>query len=227
MDYLAVFLVGLLGGVHCVGMCGGIVSALSFSSAAHLTLWQQLPMLFAYNIGRISSYMLAGALVAGISSQLLDLTTLAHIEHGLQIFAAIVMILLGLYLAGFWKILVHLEHLGRTLWRYLEPFGRRFIPVRHWWQALPLGMIWGWLPCGMVYTALFTTLTAGSASQGALLMLAFGLGTLPNLLAMGLFANKLRSLTQQAYIKQAAGLLIILFGGIMLWQSLQILASPQ
>jgi len=226
MDYLAVFLVGLLGGVHCVGMCGGIVSALSFSTAQHLSFSQQIPILLAYNMGRMASYMLAGAIFAGIGSQLLSLTELAHAEHWLQGFAAIFMILLGFYLAGFWKVLVHLEHLGRYLWRYLEPLGRRFIPIRHGWQALPLGMIWGWLPCGMVYTVLFTTLTAGSASQGALLMLAFGLGTLPNLLAMGIFASKLHTLTHQPRIKQIAGLLIIIFGGIMLWQSLQTLATP-
>lgn len=216
-DYLAAFLVGLLGGVHCLGMCGGIVSALTFSlPPAQRNGLQLMPLLLAYNGGRISSYVLAGALGGGLGAAFLSLAGVDALRYALQVVAAIFMITLGLYLGGFWMGVAKIENAGRVIWKRIEPFGRRFMPVDSPLKALPLGFIWGWLPCGLVYSVLIWTLSAGSIAKGALLMLAFGLGTLPNLLLMGAAAAKLSKSIRHPWVKRMAGLLVIALGCLLL-----------
>jgi len=210
--YLIAFITGLLGGVHCVGMCGGIVSILSFGqqpNAKKPSTFNHLPLLLGYNLGRIVGYISAGAIIGALGSTLLSLAELNQIKQLLSLLAATFMLLLGLYLAGLWNGLTKIELLGAQLWHLIEPFSRRFIPVKTIWHAIPLGFLWGWLPCGMVYTILIMSLSSASALEGALLMLAFGLGTLPNLLAMGIVATRLIKWTRQPKIRLVAGLLVI------------------
>ena len=213
----AAFLVGLLGGTHCIGMCGGIVGALSSglsldvrSSRARLVAAQ-----LAYNSGRISSYTVAGVLLGLFGQQLGEWDVLGHYPVG-RIVAAVIMILFGVYLAGWWHSLLYLERAGARLWKYIEPLGRRFIPVRGAGQAYLLGLVWGWLPCGMVYAVLALALASGSMAGGGIIMLAFGLGTLPVMLTMGLAFNSLRRLVQDPRIRLVAGLLVMLMGVMML-----------
>ncbi|GBL45667.1 heavy-metal-associated domain (N-terminus) and membrane-bounded cytochrome biogenesis cycZ-like domain, possible membrane copper tolerance protein [Sulfuriferula multivorans] len=209
ISYVSVFLVGLLGGVHCVGMCGGIVTALSLSST---TRRPALPMLLAYNFGRITSYALAGAIVGAIGASTLLLERFVPAERVLYGVANIMLILLGLYLAGLSRAVLALERVGSVVWARLQPLMKRFIPVRTLPQAFFTGAVWGWLPCGLVYSVLISALATASAAHGALLMLAFGAGTLPNLLAMGLFAQRLQTLTRKPGVRLAAGLLVAAFG---------------
>ncbi|HMT94113.1 sulfite exporter TauE/SafE family protein [uncultured Thiothrix sp.] len=212
-QYLAAFAIGLFSGVHCLGMCGGLISAVGFTRQAN---HQSFPILLAYNLGRISSYALAGALAGGLGAAALSLTGLHAAQQVLYLFAALFMIALGLYLAGIWRGIAQLERGGAIFWRKLEPFSRRFIPIQTPLQALPFGMIWGWLPCGLVYTILIWSLSAGSAVNGLLLMLAFGLGTLPNLLLMGIAASRLNQLIRKPVTRLIAGLIVSSFGLIML-----------
>ena len=218
MEYIALFLTGLLGGVHCVGMCGGIVSVLGFNISTQKSQSTRglLSILLGYNLGRISSYMLAGAIMGGISAGVFSLHELRQYQVVLSDFAAVFMIILGLYLANIWRGLVKLESLGKTLWVAIEPLSRRFIPVKHFSDAVPVGIIWGWIPCGMVYSALIMALSSGSALKGASLMLAFGLGTLANLLAMGFVAGQLGQFTRKPWVKMVAGLLVVAMGVVML-----------
>ena len=132
------------------------------------------------------------------------------------IIAAIIMILLGLYLGGWWQALQWLERLGARAWRYIEPLGRRFIPVRHAGQALLLGLVWGWLPCGMVYSVLALALASGSGPEGGAIMLAFGAGTLPTMLAVGVAFGSLGRWVRDVRVRKAAGMLVILMGIAML-----------
>ena len=217
-EYLAAFVVGLLGGVHCLGMCGGIVSALTFSlpPAQRNHFSNLLPLLLAYNSGRIGGYAIAGSLAGGLGAAFLNLGGLETLRHGLQVFAALFMVALGLYLAGIWQGVAKVENAGRVLWRHIEPLGRRFMPVDSALKALPLGFVWGWLPCGLVYSVLIWALSAGSMTKGALLMLAFGLGTLPNLLLMGAAAARLAKFTRNKTVRQAAGLLVVALGLLLL-----------
>ena len=226
--YLAAFLVGLLGGVHCLGMCGGIVSALGFSQKQHprQTSAHQFSLQLSYNLGRILSYVVAGALAGGLGAATLSLANLQQAQVLLQTIAALFMIALGLYLGGFWHGVGYVEKAGISFWKGIEPLGRRFMPVQTISQALPFGMVWGWLPCGLVYSILIWCLSAGSILEGALLMLAFGLGTLPNLLIMGALAQQVTRWTRKLWVKRAAGLVVIGFGWVMLWRVWQALAPP-
>lgn len=220
--YATAFLAALLGGIHCVGMCGGIVGALSLGTLpVQKTPLQQFPVLLGYNLGRITSYVVAGLIVGSIGAGVTALGEQHSSQQILKIIAGIFMILLGLYIANIWTVLSKTEELGKHLWQRIEPFGRKFIPVTSFSRAIPLGLVWGWLPCGLVYNTLVLSLTTGSAVQGGLVMLAFGLGTLPALLAMGLFASKLSTFTRNPAVKLIAGLIIIFFGGVMLWQAIQ------
>ncbi|MCC8999148.1 MAG: sulfite exporter TauE/SafE family protein [Candidatus Contendobacter sp.] len=214
IDFFAAFLIGLTGGVHCFGMCGGIVGALTLSlpPTPDHPLVARLPYLLTYNAGRIASYVTAGALAGGVGAWAAHLVSVHHAQLGLQIFAGLFMILLGLYLAGWWPILSRLEQAGGILWRRIEPLGRRWLPVRTPAQAFGIGLVWGWLPCGLVYSVLVWAISAGGALNGGLLLLCFGLGTLPMLLAMGAFAAALAGFVRHPTVRSLAGTLVILFG---------------
>ncbi|MEN8207167.1 MAG: sulfite exporter TauE/SafE family protein [Pseudomonadota bacterium] len=213
----AASLVGLLGGTHCIGMCGGIVGALSsgLSLDVQTSRRRLVAAQLAYNTGRISSYTVAGVLLGLFGQQLGESGVLEGFPVG-RIVAGVIMILFGIYLAGWWHSLLFLERVGARLWKYVEPLGRRFIPVRTAGQAYLLGLVWGWLPCGMVYAVLALALASGSAAGGGTIMLAFGLGTLPVMLTMGLAFNTLKRFVQDPRIRLVAGLLVILMGVMML-----------
>jgi sulfite exporter TauE/SafE len=200
------FLVGLLGGTHCAGMCGGIVSALSLQATQGRS---GLPIHLAYNVGRIASYTVAGALAGAVGYAFGDLLP---VQRGLYLFASLMLLALGLYLLGATATLAIVERGGQRLWVRVQPLTRRFLPVRGPAQALPLGALWGWLPCGLVYSALTTALASGSAARGALAMLAFGLGTLPNLLLAGLVLTRFRRFAQARATRVVSGLLVLGFG---------------
>lgn len=212
VSLITAFMAGLLGSVHCIGMCGGIVGALTMGLRENIRHSQRqlFPYLAAYNLGRISSYMLAGVLVGFLGAQFTTLLPQPMLVG--RWFAGIFMIILGLYIADWWRALVILERGGAYIWRRIEPLGRRFLPVTNLPQALALGLIWGWLPCGLVYSVLVLALSSADPIQGGALMLAFGLGTLPMLLAIGSTASWLNDITKQPLVRQTMGLLIILFG---------------
>ncbi|KAB2320328.1 sulfite exporter TauE/SafE family protein [Betaproteobacteria bacterium SCN1] len=205
---LAALLAGLLGGVHCVGMCGGIVAAFSFRADGSRPPFR---LHVAYNLGRVSSYALFGALAGALGASL-KLADFMPAQTALYVLAQLVMILLGLYLAGFNQWVLVFERAGGVLWRAVKPLFQKLLPVKSLPQAVLAGMAWGWLPCGLVYSVLVSALAAGSAASGAALMLAFGLGTLPNLLGMGLFARQIQPFMQNVWVRRAAGLTVAGFG---------------
>ena len=206
---LTAFLAGLLGGAHCVGMCGGIVAAMSLQSGGRK---QPVSFHLGYNLGRIASYTLAGTLAGLIGSAAFLSSNLLPLQKGLYLVAQIVLILMGLYLAGLSRAVLWLEKAGGGLWNKLQPLFGKLLPIRNFPGAVAAGALWGWLPCGLVYSVLVTALASGSPTSGAMLMLAFGLGTLPNLLAMGWAAERLRALAANRTVKLAAGLTVASFG---------------
>jgi uncharacterized protein len=211
--YITAFTVGLMGGVHCVGMCGGIVGALSFASqgdkrAGPLKL---LSLLLAYNSGRLFSYSIAGGLMGALGWLVTIWADIRVLQIWLQILAALFMLTMGLYISGWWMGLLQLEKVGAIIWKRIQPIAQKLLPVKTPVHAFNLGVLWGWLPCGLVYSVLVWSVSAGSFQQGALLMLSFGLGTLPNLLAMGLFANQLKQFVQKQAVRNLAGGLVMVF----------------
>jgi sulfite exporter TauE/SafE len=206
---VAVFIVGLLGGVHCLGMCGSIVGVFTSQVPKDTARW---PFHLAYSSGRIASYALAGALVGAIGQAGLLMRDAAPVQHLLFALSSLMLVVLGTYLAGIWGAVRQLERLGGGLWKLLQPWTTRLLPVNTVPRALGLGALWGWLPCGLVYSVLLAALASGSAPQGALIMLAFGLGTLPNLLAIGLFWESIKGWVQSPRVRMAAGALVVVLG---------------
>jgi hypothetical protein len=205
----AVLLTGLLGGVHCAGMCGGIVAALSGQVPAGTRRW---PLHLSYNLGRITSYAVAGAAAGAIGSLGLLLDGMLPVQLTLYVIANLLLIALGLYLAGISSVVARLEPIGTAAWRRLQPLTRRFLPANTAPRAFGLGLLWGWLPCGLVYSVLATALLSGSAVSGAAIMFAFGLGTLPNLMAAGLLLRQFRSLATAKPVRTLSGALVLGFG---------------
>lgn len=200
---------GLLGGVHCMGMCGGIVSALTSGTKATGRPWS-IPLF--YNLGRIASYGIAGAIAGAVGSLGLMFQSLLPVQIALYVLANLLLIGLGLYLAGIPGPITRIERLGSRLWAVLKPHTRRFLPVDSPAKAVAVGMLWGWLPCGLVYTVLFGALLAGSALGGATLMLAFGLGTLPNLMAAALLLRRSRAWLSSRAARLVSGSVVLGFG---------------
>ena len=215
LSLISALIVGLLGGGHCVGMCGGIVSAVSLSLPGQRP---RVDFLLAYNAGRIASYTLAGALAGAIGASSFFMQHVLPVEQLLYALASLMLVALGLYLAGFWQGVLVLERLGGALWKRLQPVSRHFLPMKTLPRALALGAVMGWLPCGLVYSVLVAALATGSAVHGALLMLAFGLGTLPTLMAMGVAAARLKGFLQRRWVRRGAGLLVMAFGLLGLWR---------
>lgn len=221
LTLLAAFVVGLLGSTHCIGMCGGIVGALTMGLPEQIrqSPVRLLPYLLTYNSGRLFSYVVAGSSVGLISSTAGDVFQVGSFPIG-GVVGGFFMVALGIYIGGWMQTLVFLERLGSYFWRLIEPIGRRFMPVRSPMQALGLGFFWGWLPCGLVYSTLALAATAGSAAESALLMLAFGIGTLPMLILMGGFAERLQRFTRNRWTRYIAGILLIAFGVMILMKAL-------
>ncbi len=200
-------ILGLLGGGHCLGMCGGLMGALTLAIPPEQR-GRRLRLLVAYNLGRVVSYACAGLLL-GLAGWAVASSPAAM---ALRVVAALLLIAMGLYLAGWWNGLTRIEALGRGLWRVIQPAACRLMPVSSLPQALLLGALWGWLPCGLVYSTLLWAASQGSAGYSAALMLAFGLGTWPILLATGLAAQRVNAMLRRRSVRVAGGLLVILFG---------------
>ena len=204
---ISALILGLLGGGHCLGMCGGLMGALTLAIPPEQR-GRRLQLLLAYNLGRILSYASAG-LLFGLAGWAVARSPAAML---LRIVAGLLLISMGLYLGGWWSGLTRIEALGRGLWRHIQPVASRLLPVSSLPRALLLGALWGWLPCGLVYSTLLWAASQGDALDSGLLMLAFGLGTWPVLLATGMAAERLTALLRRRGVRMAGGLLVILFG---------------
>ena len=222
VNLFPVLAVGLAGSVHCVGMCGGIVGALSGTAPRRvIPIAVAMPMpqvsegvlrVLAYNAGRIGSYMVAGALAAGLANGAASLARIAWWQGFAYLLANVMLAMLGLYLMNLWRGLTQVEAAGNLLWRRVLPLLKYLLPMDTLPKAFALGGLWGWVPCGMVYSVLLTAMLSGSAADGAAVMLAFGAGTLPMLLALGLAGARLRAALQTRNVRLACGLLVLAFG---------------
>jgi len=206
----AAFVGGLAGGLHCAGMCGGIVRVLCAAPGSGVT--PQWWHLLAYNGGRIFSYVVAGALAGALGEAGLLTRAAPMLQPLMFLLASLMLVALGLYLTGLAPVVARIESAGAWLWRLVQPWTGRMLPVTSVARAAGLGALWGWLPCGMVYAVLLTALALGSWWQGAALMLAFGLGTLPNMLGIGLFYEKIERLRRAGAARVLAGGAIAAFG---------------
>lgn len=206
------FLLGLASGVHCLGMCGGIVAAFSSGSAQGPRKTPAWPLLAAFNAGRVGAYTFAGAAAGAFGGAGAYAAGLLDMQVALFVAANVALVLIGLHLAGVSPALARLEALGRPVWKRIQPLAARVLPARTLAQAVLAGSLWGWLPCGLVYGMLVTAVASGSAERGALTMLAFGLGTVPNMMLAGMALERLRRLVALRSARLFAGSLVLAFG---------------
>ncbi len=200
--YAGALALGLAGAGHCLGMCGGIAAALNLGGhrSAAVTI--------AYHGGRIASYTLLGGLL-GLAAGAIDI---AGWTLGLRYLAGLLLIGMGLYVADWWRGMLALERAGAALWAPVQKVSSRLLPVRHWPQAFALGLCWGLMPCGLIYSALAWAATAQDAAQSATIMFLFGLGTLPAMLGTSLGADRLQAFLRRRGLKLVIALLLIASG---------------
>lgn len=204
----AALAIGFLGSSHCIGMCGGIAGALGMAVPGRRSAWGQL---IGYSAGRLGSYAAMGALAGALGAAILPAL------GPLRLVAGLMLVAMALYIAGIWRGLVWLERGGAYLWRYLQPLSAKLLPVRNAGSAVALGSLWGWLPCGLVYSALTFALAQGGSLRAALAMLAFGLGTVPAMLVTGAAAAKVRGFVQRPAVRLLFAGLTLLFGLWTIW----------
>ncbi|WDE07373.1 sulfite exporter TauE/SafE family protein [Thalassomonas viridans] len=235
LDLLSAFVIGILGAGHCVMMCGGITTMLTSALPANQTRQKPavpepvevlpasaakqadpLPrpsktlLVLCYNIGRIASYSLIGAIIGFTGS--FAARNAGMPLAGLRLIAGVFLILLGLYMGQWLMWLNRIEALGKGLWQRISPLSKKVIPVDTPAKALALGGLWGWLPCGLVYSTLTWSMASGSAISGAGIMLFFGLGTLPALVTMSFGQIKIKYLLTHKVFRKIMALLVILYG---------------
>ncbi len=196
------FVLGLAGAGHCLGMCGGIAAALQLGGA------KGSGMTLAYHGGRITSYTLLGAAL-GFAAGSIDI---AAWTVALRYLAGFLLVAMGLYIADWWRALQWLERGGALLWRPVQRWSGQLLPLRHWYQGAALGLCWGLMPCGLIYSSLAWAATAQDAGLSALMMLFFGLGTLPTMLATSFGAGTVQSVLRRRGLKVVLGVLLILSG---------------
>lgn len=202
VSLLAALAIGLAGAGHCLGMCGGIAAAVGLGGKA------SPGTTVAYHAGRISSYTLLGALLGLLAGSI----QLAAWTLGLRYLAGFLLIAMGLYIADWWRGLTYLERAGAVLWRPIQRFSARWLPVRRAREAYALGLGWGLMPCGLIYSGLAYALTAQSAMQSAGLMLAFGLGTLPAMLGASFAAGHVSAVLKSRGFKMMVAVMMIAAG---------------
>lgn len=176
----AAFLTGLLGGAHCVAMCGGVAAGMALGAGGGAPLRTALET----NLGRIAGYALAGAIVGGFGAGLLHLAQAEALMRGMRLAVGVVLILAALRLIDRRDRLGFLAKPAAAMWSRLGPLRRRLLPANTTSRRVGLGLLWGWLPCGLSTTLLFAAWLSAEALQGASIMAAFGLGTLALMLPL-------------------------------------------
>ena len=202
ISYAGALGLGLAGAGHCLGMCGGIAAALNLGGH------RSLAVSLSYHGGRITSYTLLGGLL-GFAAGSVDI---AAWTIGLRYLAGLLLIGMGLYIADWWRGMALLEQAGSRLWQPVQRLSSRLLPVRHWSQGLLLGLCWGLMPCGLIYSSLAWAATAQDWVQSATMMLLFGVGTLPAMLATSLGADRLQAFLRRRGLKIVIALLLIASG---------------
>jgi sulfite exporter TauE/SafE len=201
------FILGLSGAGHCLGMCGGIAAALNLGGA------RSPAITLAYHTGRITSYALLGALLGFVAASIdIGVWTI-----GLRYLAGLLLIGMGLYIANWWRGMALLERAGSWLWQPVQRLSSTLLPLRRWPQGFALGLCWGLMPCGLIYSSLAWAATAQNAATSGLMMLLFGLGTLPAMLATSFGAQGLQAFLRKRGLKQMIAVLLIVSGAWTLY----------
>ncbi len=181
----AALLSGLLGGLHCAAMCGGIATGFpAMQGVAALPVRATWGPALDANLGRVGGYVVAGAIAGGLGQGIVQVARLDGLALGLRMLVGAVLVLVALRLLDRRGRLAFLARIGQGFWQRMRPLQRRLLPANTRPRRLALGLLWGWLPCGLSTTLLLAAWLQADAVNGALTMAAFGLGTLPVMLPL-------------------------------------------
>jgi len=222
VNLLSALLLGLMGAGHCLAMCGGIISSLSVSSAADAER-KNWHFILIYQIGRITSYTFFGAIAGWFGLQFNHISPLPI----LKILSGVLLIVMALYVSQFWMGLRYLENMGKLLWNKISPLTKHLLPITNKTSAFLLGSIWGWLPCGLVYTSLGYALSLGDTLSSASFMLIFGLGTLPATILAGGASLSLKRFLNHQLVRLTSALMFLLMGVFTLYMVFSISSGHQ
>ncbi|NRQ42493.1 sulfite exporter TauE/SafE family protein [Rheinheimera sp. YQF-2] len=217
-DLLAALLIGFIGSSHCLVMCGGIAGALQLSMPAQNRA-RKLQLQLLLSLGRLTTYALFGALVGYFGAGAMQLAGASLLW--LRLLAGLLLLMMALYISRLWFGLIRLEQLGQKLWRYVQPLATKLLPLNSATKAYSYGLCWGALPCGLVYSTLGWSLASGSAIQGGLLMLSFGVGTLPAILLTGSAAGVLQKLKNTSWLRYSAAIMLAIYAGYTIWLAIR------
>lgn len=217
-DFAAALIIGLIGSSHCLVMCGGIATALQLAMPEPQRA-RKLQLQFLLSLGRLSTYTLFGAVVGYFGASAMQLAGASLLW--LRLIAGLLLLMMALYISRLWFGLVQLERLGQVLWRKVQPVASRLMPLDSAAKAYAYGLCWGALPCGLVYSTLGWSLASGSTVQGAALMAAFGLGTLPAILLTGSAANALNKLKNMLLLRYCAAALLAIYASYTIWLAIR------
>lgn len=211
LTVIAAFLAGLSGGLHCAAMCGPLIGIACGPCRRGLERsW--LAQSLAYNAGRIASYVTAGALAASLGAAGLALRGVPATQHAVLIVMSVSLILMAAYVAGLAPFVRAVERAGTMAWQRIGPRARCFLPANTPARAFGLGLVFGWLPCGMVYVTLIAALATADPWQGGLIMAAFGFGTLPNVLAISAWFKVIAAAAKTPAARAVIALVIAAMG---------------
>ena len=210
----AALLLGLAASGHCIVMCGGISAALGIATAKDANGRPQPSLLIGYQLGRVASYTLAGLLLGGVFGGLLGLLDGENLRRGLRILAAFALLLGAL--VAFGRLREPGFGIGHRLWRHIAPLGRRLLPVKTLPRAVGFGMVWGFMPCGFVYTVLLIATLQLDATRSALTMTAFGIGTLPAMSLAAFGAQRFAGFSARPAARRVAGSALLMSAALTL-----------
>ncbi|MCC6377207.1 MAG: sulfite exporter TauE/SafE family protein [Burkholderiales bacterium] len=216
---LAAWLAGALGGLHCLAMCGAYVTLAQSGASAPLEPRRALRIGLAIaHTARIGTYVTLGALAGAVGGTAFA-ASFAPWQRALYVAANLLLLLLAVGIARGRTAPAALEALGLRLYSAVAPAAARGLRGTGWRARFALGVLWGLTPCALVYGVLPVALLSGGAWQGALIMLAFGLGTLPNLLAAAWVLSRARRLFEARWLRFLAGALVAAFALAGLWRA--------
>ena len=215
------FLAGLLGSGHCFGMCGGIAGSLGALAGGSSGKRLALPA-FQFNLGRMIGYAVLGAIAAGVIGAAGEIMQLKQYGKWLKVITAGMVMLIGLSFLVNWKGLGIIEKGGAGIWRKVSPLASKVSQRHDWMGRTGLGILWGFLPCGLVYTVLMTAASTGNPASGALTMFAFGAGTAPAMMGMTVAAPALSAFLSDKLVRRIVGFSLIV---LAIWMLMPIIAG--
>ena len=224
LTLVAALMLGIAASGHCVVMCGGISSALGLASARSAGGQPRLPLIVGYQMGRAVSYAIAGAIAGGILGHVVDWLDLDALRRALRVLSAAALVVAAL--VAFGTLRDPGSRAGRLVWQRIAPFGRRLLPVTNFSRAFGFGMVWGWMPCGFAYTVILIAALEHDAVRAATTMLAFGMCTVPAMIAIAYGARQAASLVGGSAARRVAGTVLVCGAALTLLAPQIVSAAP-